>query len=266
MGDALKPRTVLAAVAMAVLLCVAGATLPPVRSAARRLASLGAPFYRTTLGLKRLAASIREIGQLRARVAELEAENRELASARIAADERGVEAGLSDKQATAAATVLPGAQPVVARVLFRAPSGLLDAVTIDKGARDGVQIHDAVLVDGFFAGSVTSTGDGTAQVLLATNPSLLTPVLFAKGRAQGLLRANLEGLIVSDVPSSADIASGEAVLTNGIGGTVPPGIPIGTVDSILSDRSDILKRVRIVSPVPFRALAYVAVVHMGATP
>ena len=260
MGAALTPRTGIIALGIVLLACFASAALGPARSVAATAVGAGAPLYRVTLGVRRLVASVREIGQLRTRVAALEAENAQLRSERAVDTERSTEAALVATQSDAAVRAAPSLRSVVARTTARSPSGMLDAITLDQGSGAGIGLGDAVLVDGFFAGTITMVASDSSQALLATNPSLLVPVLVQGSRAQGLLRASLEGMIVSDVPSSADIKSGEVVLTNDLAGVVPQGLPIGTVDSVLSERSDILKRVRIVSPVPFHQLEFVAVV------
>ena len=213
---------------------------------------------RTTSGLRRVFSSIRDIGTLRARVATLEAENATLKSEHITQTELVKEDQLAAKQQTSMATLNPGVT-LTARVISRSPTLLLDSVTIDKGLADGVVAHDAVLVDGFFAGVIDTVAEHESQVLLITNPSLLIPVIFQTTRAQGLLRSSLAGLIVSEIPSSVTLPAQEVVLTNDIGHVVPHGLPIGTIDRTITTNSDILQRVRIQSPIAFHQLEYMLV-------
>lgn len=215
-------------------------------------------FHRTTIGLQRLFASIRDIGTLRARVASLETENARLKSEHVQQVELSLESQLILKQQTSVAPLNLGVT-IPARVISRSPTLLLDAVTVDKGSIDGIVTKDAVLVDGFFAGVVGTVSGHESQIILITNPSLMVPVIFQKTRAQGLLRSSLEGLIVSDIPSSIVVESGESVLTSDIGRVVPRGLPIGAIDRTITTKSDILQRVRVQSPIIFHQLEYVLI-------
>lgn len=215
-------------------------------------------FNRTTSGLRRVFSSIRDIGTLRARVAALESENAILKSEHITQTEIVQEGQLVDKQQSSAVALNLGVA-TTARVISRSPTLLLDAVTIDKGLVDGVAMHDAVLVDGFFAGVIDTVADHESQVLLITNPSLMVPVIFQTTRAQGLLRSSLAGLIVSEIPSSVALPADEVVLTSDIGHVVPRGLPIGTIDRTITTNSDILQRVRIQSPITFHQLEYMLI-------
>lgn len=262
-GGTLNIRLALGIVAVIVVLAVASPWLGAARSGAQFLTWPARPLTAATAGVRRFAQSVRDITTLRSRVAELEEENGQLVSEVARLQEAAAADALITAEYAASSSVSAG-QLLSARVIARSPSKALDSITVDRGANHGVALGQPVLARGHLAGIVDEVSAGQARVLLLTNPSLLIPVLFQETRAQGLLRASLGGLVVSDIPSTADIKPGEVVLTNDLEGVVPRGIPVGMVDRTLSATSEILRKERLQSPVPFAQLEYVLVVIDGA--
>ncbi|MEK7184022.1 MAG: rod shape-determining protein MreC [Patescibacteria group bacterium] len=250
-------RLIVVLVVVVALLAAASSWLDVFRSGALIATRPATPLMNMTTAVRRFVESLREIGSLRVRNANLEAENGTLRSELTRLQEQQTSASLVTQEYAAtqhtAGTLLP------ARVIARSPSKALDSVTIDQGAANGVALQQPVLSRGYLAGIVDQVSQHQARVLLLTNPSLLIPVIFQATRAQGLLRAGLGGLVVSEIPSNAPIESGEAVITTDLEGVVPKGIPVGTVDRTLSATSDVLRRERIASPVLFGQLEYLMV-------
>ena len=260
-GDALKTRYLLVVLLCVIFLSCLSPYLGWARAAALGVTQPTIIVSRTTISLRRLFESIRQIGTLRFRVAELEAENSKLKSELVQYKEVGTSDTLVKSQIDKVTFTDPS-HLIAARVTGRSPSRALESITIDKGSAEGAYVHQAVLVDGFFAGVIDTVLGHQSQVILLTNPSLIIPIIFQDTRAQGLLRARLDGLIVSDIPNSAAIQSGDVAVTSDLEHVVPRGIPVGTVDRTISADSDILKKVRIRSPIAFQQLEYVLLVKV----
>lgn len=258
-GGPLKTRLLVGITLVLLVLAVASSWLGIARSGALALSRPAGPLMNLTLGARRFAQSIRDIATLRERVADLEEENGQLASEIAQLQETAVSASSITAEYEATDIARAALQPV--RVIARSPNRALDSVTVDRGSLDGIELGQAVLSRGHLAGIVDEVSQYQARVLLLTNSSLLIPVLFQDSRAQGLLRSGLGGLVVSEIPSSAQIQPGEVVLTSDLEGVVPRGIPVGTVDRTLSATSEILRRERIQTPVIFSQLEYLMVIQ-----
>jgi rod shape-determining protein MreC len=56
---------------------------------------------------------------------------------------------------------------------------------------------------------------------------------------------NEDELRLSLLPATADVKAGDTIVTSGLGGVFPAGIPVGTVVQAVRDPDDILARVRV---------------------
>jgi rod shape-determining protein MreC len=119
------------------------------------------------------------------------------------------------------------------------PAGALDTVLIDKGAGDGVGVNAPVATPGGVAGRVLRSAMQASTVLLVTDPNSKIPVVSRDHRTTGILSGQGAGedLEVRYVPLNAPLDVGEALVTSGLAGIFPKGLPVAEVTGI--ERSDI---------------------------
>ena len=80
-------------------------------------------------------------------------------------------------------------------------------------------------------------------------------------RADGALRAQVNGeLWVDLIDQAAEVASGELVLTSGLGGTYPPQVPVGSVLTVRQRDFELFQQAVIQPSVDFEALEIVLVI------
>jgi rod shape-determining protein MreC len=126
----------------------------------------------------------------------------------------------------------------LARVVLHDPSNLWRSVQIDLGSRDGLTNNLAVLTpDGFLAGRVTGVSFTRAQVLLLGDPNCKVAARIEETGDLGTLAVSgpLDTALLPLVFPfrNSNLKAGQTVLTSGIGGIFPRGIPIGKiVDSV----------------------------------
>lgn len=233
------------------LLIVASDALFWLRSAASRVAEAGQPAADATRNARGFFATLGDIQSLRDRVAQLEAENAALQSQLVQERELALTTSL---EATELAAAQIYGHAVAASVLHRSPNLFLETLTINRGIADGVTTGAAVLAHGTLVGVIDAVETSRSTVRLITSAGSVIPVRLQVSRAQGLLRGGLGGVIVSDLPADVLLTEDEAVLTSGLGETLPAGLPVGTVGQRLSDESEILQRMTLVSPVKFSGL------------
>ena len=142
-----------------------------------------------------------------------------------------------------------GYRAVAARVIARPLVDLSRRVTLDKGKRDGIVVSSPVFVPvratpgvatfPALAGLVTAVTSRSATATLITDRSTQVGArLQGSGTPLGLLTATASGrLNLEQVPSTIAIDVGMTVVTSGSGTVLlpspyPPGLPIGTVDSV----------------------------------
>lgn len=184
---------------------------------------------------------------------DLVTENLELQSKLAKLSEIEYENEILKKELNFAQTKEAQTQLVTAAIIGRT-SGYLKAMTIDKGADDGLTKGQAVISQGFLVGTLTEVRPNNAEVTLITDFNYLVPVVLQDSRGTGLLRGGLQGLTVEDIPLNIEIKPNENVTTSGLGGQIPTGIAIGRVLAVISRQGEIFQKVTVASPIDFSKL------------
>jgi rod shape-determining protein MreC len=146
---------------------------------------------------------------------------------------------------------------IAAHVISRTSSVSSDLLTINKGQRDGFVQGMPIMAQGFLIGRVKEVLSDTATIELITSSESLLPVVMQQSRSVGLLRGGTEGLIVDEIPRDVTFAENEAIITANLGDVVQSGIPVGTIATVLSNKSDVFQSVRVHSPIDFSRLELV---------
>ena len=122
----------------------------------------------------------------------------------------------------------------LANVVTRDPANWWRTVQIDLGTRDGVRENLPVLTSSGLVGRVASVKPSSAQVVLIGDPNCRVSALVENSaRDTGVLLASgpLDTSLIelTYLASSANLKSGQSVITSGLGGVFPKGIPIGQI-------------------------------------
>jgi rod shape-determining protein MreC len=122
------------------------------------------------------------------------------------------------------------ATEVSARVIGASGGAYVRSVLIAAGARHGVRKGQAAVAGAGLAGRVTEVGDRSARVLLITDLNSRIPVVVESSRDQAILAGdNSDRPRLDYLRANARVSPGDRVVTSGIGGIFPPGIPVGVV-------------------------------------
>ena len=127
----------------------------------------------------------------------------------------------------------------LANVVMRDPANWWRTIQIDLGSRDGIQTNQPVLTSEGLVGRVSSVSFVSSQVILIGDPNCRVSALVDNAtHDMGVLTASgpLDSSVVqlSYLASSANLKPGQNVLTSGLGGVFPRGIPIGKVVDVQS--------------------------------
>jgi len=122
------------------------------------------------------------------------------------------------------------ASDISARVIGASGGAYVRSVLIAAGSRHGVRKGQAAVAGAGLAGRVTEVGDRSARVLLITDLNSRIPVVVEGSRDQAVLAGdNSDRPRLDYLRSNARVSPGDRVVTSGIGGIFPPGIPVGIV-------------------------------------
>ena len=122
----------------------------------------------------------------------------------------------------------------LAKVVLRDPANWWHTVQIDLGSRDGLTNNLPVLTSDGLVGRVSSVSLYTAQVVLVGDQNCRVSALVDNPtHDMGVLSASgpLDTSLVElgYLSNNANLRSGENVVTSGLGGIFPKGIPIGRI-------------------------------------
>ena len=120
-----------------------------------------------------------------------------------------------------------------ASVVGRDATGLARTLTIDRGERDGVVKGAAVLAPGGVVGQVFLASAHAARVLLITDHNSGVDAIVQRTRARGIVEGTVtEGCGLKFVKRTEDLQPGDVVVTSGVDGIFPRGLPIGQLTSV----------------------------------
>lgn len=150
---------------------------------------------------------------------------------------------------------------LVAMVIGRDPSGWFRSIIIDKGRKDGVRVNMPVLSSDGVVGRVVSVSRNYSQVLLITDQNGAVDCLAQRSRHRGILKGISSNCGRLDyVHKTADIKVGDILITSGLGGVFPKGIPVGRVIEVKEKPEEIFKYVKVKLFVDFTRLEQVLVI------
>ena len=110
-------------------------------------------------------------------------------------------------------------------------------VLVNKGANADIQIGQVVMDDVGIVGQITRVHPWLAEVTLITEKDHAVPVQIARNGLRTILfgAGDTSQLSLRYMPISADIQDDDVLITSGIDGIYPPGIPVARVTKIERD-------------------------------
>jgi rod shape-determining protein MreC len=120
-----------------------------------------------------------------------------------------------------------------ARVIGDQGGAFVRSILIAAGSFDGVRRGQAAMTGEGMVGRVVSVGKRSARVLLLTDINSRVPVLVGEARHRAMLVGDNSALPdLEYLDDDARLAVGDYVVTSGIGGVFPQGLPIGRVVTV----------------------------------
>ena len=120
-----------------------------------------------------------------------------------------------------------------ARVIARSTDSWSSTITIDKGTTSGIQTGMPVMTSTGVVGQVSECGPTTATVRLITDESSGVSAKVQSSGAQGQLQGSADGTLhLNLIRTEQQVSTGDSVVTSGLGGVYPKGLPVGTVSNV----------------------------------
>jgi rod shape-determining protein MreC len=194
-----------------------------------------------------LRGRVRQLEQDTARLAETEAENARLRT-------------LLDFRKTLGGTLL------TTRVIGHDAAGLSRTLVVDQGSAAGIAKGAAVLAPEGVVGQVFQVSPHAARVLLVSDHNSGVDAVVQRTRGRGIVEGTADGRCgLKFVKRTEDLQVGDLVVSSGLDGIFPRGVPIGHIQAVDKQGQGLFQYAQIEPAVDVERLEEVLVM-VGAPP
>jgi rod shape-determining protein MreC len=124
-------------------------------------------------------------------------------------------------------------EAIATRVIGRDPSHWSQYIVVDRGETDGVRENTVLVESNGLVGKVTSSGPRSSRAILIIDHESRVSAMNERSRDAGLIEGTgTPFLKMTYLDRDAKIEVGDSILSSGLGGVYPKGIPIGKVHMI----------------------------------
>ncbi|MEE4240428.1 MAG: rod shape-determining protein MreC [Desulfopila sp.] len=148
---------------------------------------------------------------------------------------------------------------ITAQVVGRDPSYWFQTIIIDRGVNDGIVKGMVARNENGVVGQVIQVSSNYAKILLANAPSSAIDAMVQKNRVRGILKGNGQHYVLYYVLKNADVAVGDRIVTAGIGGIFPSGVPLGYVSAVRKKQRGMFQEIEVSPSVDFQRIETVFV-------
>jgi rod shape-determining protein MreC len=122
---------------------------------------------------------------------------------------------------------------------------------IDKGSNDGINKDMPAITSQGLAGKVYTARKDYSDIMLLRDPNFSVAVRLQESRHEGVVTGTGQRYcILKYVPTENPVKEGEIVVTSGLDGIFPEGLPVGRVTKVLTEGVEFFQYIEVV---PFQA-------------
>lgn len=150
-----------------------------------------------------------------------------------------------------------------ASVIARNPSNWFQTLTINKGESDGLKKNMAVVTGQGLVGHVINVSSNSAEVSLIISDDSAVGGLVQVTRTPGVVEGlpDNSGLLkMIHISKDAPVRAKQVVISSGLGGIFPKGVPIGRVTEVEIESNGLVKYAMVRPFVDFNRLEEVLVI------
>lgn len=121
---------------------------------------------------------------------------------------------------------------------------LRQRIIIDRGARADVRVNEAVVDGNGVLGQVARVGPWSSEVILITDPTHAIPVQVTRNSLRSIAIGSDGELLLPYLAANSDVQNGDLLVSSGLGGIFPAGLPVARVTGIRRDNGQQPAQVR----------------------
>jgi len=150
---------------------------------------------------------------------------------------------------------------LVAQVIGEDATGWYRTIFINQGTDAGVKPDMPVTIAEGLVGRVVNSSADVSRVLLLTDPNFSADCRVVRTRDRGVMTGSLDRFcVLRYVGLKSEMRPGDEVVTSGMDGIFPRGLPVGRVESVQPSDQGLFLEARIVPAVGFSEVEEVLVI------
>lgn len=150
---------------------------------------------------------------------------------------------------------------IIARVIGRDSNNFLNFVMVDLGSRHGIEVGMPVLNNEGLVGRVSEVTNTSSKILLISDPLSTVNAILQSSRLTGVVNGVVgDNPVMGFIPQGSLVGVGEVVLSSGLGGNFPKGIPIGQVIEVRQRDFEVFQEAVVRPIADFDRLEFVLIV------
>lgn len=154
---------------------------------------------------------------------------------------------------------------LTAHVIGRDPALWFKTLTIDRGISSGVKKGMPVITVEGVVGQIINVSPRYSKVLLATDPNSAVDAIIQRSRTLGIIKGDNLGYRLEYVLKENEVAVDDLIVTSGMGGVFPKGLPIGQVTDVGKSKRGMFHTITVRPAVEFRDLEYVTIILQASS-
>lgn len=152
---------------------------------------------------------------------------------------------------------------LAAKVIGRNPSNWRKTLTVNKGRVHGLEEGAAVITPRGVVGRIGTLGERSAEVLLILDHEGALGGMTQTTRFPGIVEGTGDidiPLQMIQLPYDSPVDENQIVITSGLGGVFPKGLPIGYVVDIIPETNGLMKKAQMLPFVDFDRIEEVFII------
>ena len=143
------------------------------------------------------------------------------------------------------------------------PIGIQRYLRIDKGAKDKINLGEAVIFNDNYLGKIIAVSEKSSNIQLLSDPDSKVAAFSQglEGKAKGVLRGEFGSeMILDKILHEEGIKVGDLIYSEGTEGFLPRGLILGRVVEILERENEVFKQAKVEPNFDIRDLELVFVI------
>jgi len=129
---------------------------------------------------------------------------------------------------------------ILTQIIGHNPGPYMTTVVVNSGTADSIFYGMPAFTTNGLVGKVTKVFPSHSMVQLLSDPNARTSVISQRSRVLGMVFSRDNGEMQIQVSSYADLVPGDTLVTSGLGGIYPKGIPVAVVKKLEKSNSEVL--------------------------